>query len=157
MSPRSALRTPGALDVLPGANPPSLSVSDIQCEPHDASERGVQGAVVTIEAFLAERADRVRGCRHLPRPHVIDPGLGFGKTWNINLTLLRQLSEMSGWVSVVSGFAQFDIGALTFRDFGERTRATCRRVGCGSARRENSFALRRASSRSTVRLVARKA
>jgi dihydropteroate synthase len=84
----------------------------------------VYGAVVyEVKVFLAERASACEAAGIARDRIVIDPGFGFGKTVEHNLTLLRRLSEIValGYPVVVGLSRKSTIGALTGRDVGERT------------------------------------
>jgi dihydropteroate synthase len=81
-----------------------------------------QDVVSEVGAFLAERA---RACRAAGFPAdrlVIDPGFGFGKTLEHNLTLLRRLRELTaGELPVMVGLSRKSVlGKLTGRPAGER-------------------------------------
>jgi dihydropteroate synthase len=75
-----------------------------------------------VRAFLEERA---RACRTAGIPAdrmVLDPGFGFGKTLEHNLTLLRHLRELGeGGLPVMVGLSRKSmVGKLTGRPEGER-------------------------------------
>jgi dihydropteroate synthase len=121
----SALRTPGALDVVAGAETPvAVCLMHMQGEPATMQQSALYGAVVyEVKAFLAERAAACEAAGIARDRIVIDPGFGFGKTVEHNLTLLRRLSEIValGYPVVVGLSRKSTIGALTGRDVGERT------------------------------------
>jgi dihydropteroate synthase len=121
----SALRTPGALDVIAGAETPvAVCLMHMQGEPATMQQSALYGAVVyEVKAFLAERAAACEAAGIARDRIVIDPGFGFGKTVEHNLTLLRRLSEIValGYPVVVGLSRKSTIGALTGRDVGERT------------------------------------
>jgi dihydropteroate synthase len=121
----SALRMPGALDVIAGAETPvAVCLMHMQGEPATMQQSAVYGAVVyEVKAFLAERAAACEAAGIARDRIVIDPGFGFGKTVEHNLTLLRRLSEIValGYPVVVGLSRKSTIGALTGRDVGERT------------------------------------
>jgi dihydropteroate synthase len=120
----SALRTPGALDVVAGAETPvAVCLMHMQGEPATMQQSAVYEAVVyEVKAFLAERAAACETAGIARDRIVIDPGFGFGKTVEHNLTLLRRLSEIValGYPVVVGLSRKSTIGALTGRDAGER-------------------------------------
>jgi dihydropteroate synthase len=96
----------------------------MQGEPATMQQRAEYGAVVyEVKAFLAERAAACEAAGIARDRIVVDPGFGFGKTLEHNLTLLRQLSEIValGYPVVVGLSRKSTIGALTGRDVGERT------------------------------------
>ena len=121
----SALRTPGALDVVAGAETPvAVCLMHMQGEPATMQQSAVYGAVdYEVKTFLAERASACEAAGIARDRIVIDPGFGFGKTVEHNLTLLRRLSEIVtlGYPVVVGLSRKSTIGALTGRDAGERT------------------------------------
>ncbi|HEV8256565.1 MAG TPA: dihydropteroate synthase, partial [Casimicrobiaceae bacterium] len=92
----SALRTPGALDVVAGAEiPVAVCLMHMQGEPATMQQSAVYGAVVyEVKAFLAERAAACEAAGIARDRIVIDPGFGFGKTVEHNLALLRRLSAI---------------------------------------------------------------
>jgi dihydropteroate synthase len=121
----SALRAPGALDVVAGAETPvAVCLMHMQGEPATMQQSAMYGAVVyEVKAFLAERAAACEAAGMARDRIVVDPGFGFGKTVEHNLTLLRRLSEIValGYPVVVGLSRKSTIGALTGRDAGERT------------------------------------
>jgi dihydropteroate synthase len=121
----SALRAPGALDVVASAGVPvAVCVMHMQGEPATMQQSAAYGDVVyEVKAFLAERAAACEAAGIARDRIVIDPGFGFGKTVEHNLTLLRRLPEIVALgYPVVAGLSRKStIGALTGRDAGERT------------------------------------
>jgi dihydropteroate synthase len=90
-----ALRHPGAVEVAADLGVP-VCLSHMLRPPnlmqHDPSYDDV---LVEVVAFLRERIDACVSAG-IPREHiVIDPGFGFGKTLDHNLTLLRSLSSLT--------------------------------------------------------------
>lgn len=90
-----ALRHPGAVEVAADLGVP-VCLSHMLRPPnlmqHDPSYDDV---LVEVVAFLRERIDACASAG-IPREHiVIDPGFGFGKTLDHNLTLLRSLSLLT--------------------------------------------------------------
>lgn len=90
-----ALRHPGAVEVAADLGVP-VCLSHMLRPPnlmqHDPSYDDV---LVEVVAFLRERIDACVSAG-IPRVHiVIDPGFGFGKTLDHNLTLLRSLSLLT--------------------------------------------------------------
>ena len=117
-----ALREPGALDAARESGC-AVCLMHMQGEPRTMQVAPVYGDVVTeVKAFLAER---VHSCRAAGLPAeglVIDPGFGFGKTLEHNLTLLRRLGELTaGALPVMVGLSRKSmVGKLTGRAEGER-------------------------------------
>jgi dihydropteroate synthase len=121
----SALRAPGAPDVVASADVPvAVCVMHMQGEPATMQQSALYGDVVyEVKAFLAERAAACEAAGIARDRIVIDPGFGFGKTVEHNLTLLRRLPEIValGYPVMVGLSRKSTIGALTGRDAGERT------------------------------------
>jgi dihydropteroate synthase len=100
-------------------------------EPRTMQKNPRYGDVVSdVKAFLIERMEAViaEGVRE---EHIqLDPGIGFGKTMQHNLTLLARLDELAeiGRPLVIGTSRKTFIGRLTGRDVTERvhgTVATC--------------------------------
>jgi dihydropteroate synthase len=117
-----ALTLPGALEAAAGSGC-AVCLMHMQGEPatmqRAPSYRDVVGEVI---AFLTERA---RAClaAGIPRERlVLDPGIGFGKTLEHNLELLRRLPELTqtGFPVMLGVSRKSSIGALTSRGPGER-------------------------------------
>ena len=121
----AALRAPGALEAVAGAGTPvAVCLMHMQGEPATMQQSAVYGDVVyEVKAFLAERAALCEAAGIAGDRIVLDPGFGFGKTVEHNLTLLRRLSEIValGYPVGVGLSRKSTIGALTGRDAGERT------------------------------------
>ncbi len=88
-----ALRLPGALEVLAGSRA-AVCLMHMQGEPATMQKNPhYHDVVADIKTFLAER---VRSCEAvgIARGRLfLDPGFGFGKTLEHNLTLLKRLGE----------------------------------------------------------------
>jgi dihydropteroate synthase len=121
----SALRAPGALEVVAGAGTSvAVCLMHMQGEPATMQQGVVyEDVVYEVKAFLAERAAACEAAGIARDRIVIDPGFGFGKMVEHNLTLLRRLSEIVelGYPVMVGLSRKSTIGALTGRDTGERT------------------------------------
>ena len=121
----SALRAPGALEAVAGAGTPvAVCLMHMQGEPATMQQSAVYGDVVyEVKQFLADCAGACEAAGIVRERIVVDPGFGFGKTVEHNLTLLRRLSEIValGYPVVVGLSRKSTIGALTGRDAGERT------------------------------------
>lgn len=70
--------------------------------------------VAEISAFLAERAERARAAGIPAEAVVVDPGIGFGKTVQHNLEILRRLGEFRrlGYPLLVGTSRKSFIGAV---------------------------------------------
>ena len=82
--------------------------------------------VAEVKAFLAERVDYAVGAGVDEERIWVDPGIGFGKTVEHNLELLRRLGELRelGRPLLVGTSRKRFIGALTGRDAHERIGGT---------------------------------
>jgi dihydropteroate synthase len=118
-----ALRSPGALQAA-AVSGCAVCLMHMQGEPR-TMQLAPQYADVFAEvrAFLAARAAACRAAGIADARLVIDPGFGFGKTVEHNLTLLRRLSELArDGLPVLVGLSRKSmLGTLTQRAPGERT------------------------------------
>lgn len=91
----SALRFDPALAGLVAEAGAGLVLMHMQGTPRTMQERPSYGDVVAeIRAFLAERLQVAMGAGIPPEAVLLDPGIGFGKGVEHNLTLLRRLPEL---------------------------------------------------------------
>jgi dihydropteroate synthase len=123
-----ALRRPGALEVL--AAHPRAGVclmhmrgdepATMQAAPHYGD------VVAEVVAFLRARLDALRVAGITPERVVLDPGIGFGKTVEHNLALLRGQHALRalGRPLLVGWSRKSTLGTLTGRPVGERTAAS---------------------------------
>ncbi len=121
-----ALRHPGAVEVAADLGVP-VCLSHMLRPPnlmqHDPSYDDV---LVEVVAFLRERIDACVSAG-IPREHiVIDPGFGFGKTLDHNLTLLRSLSSLTELdAPVMAGLSRKTmLGQITGRPVEDREAAS---------------------------------
>ncbi|WZP00501.1 dihydropteroate synthase [Isosphaeraceae bacterium EP7] len=94
--------------------------STMQVSPH------YDDVVAEVRGYLAGRIDYLMGLG-LPRERIaVDPGLGFGKTFEQNLDLLRQTSRFAslGCPVLVGTSRKGFLGTLTGRPVSERAAAT---------------------------------
>jgi dihydropteroate synthase len=79
-----------------------------------------------VKAFLHERMTAAVAAGVAEQRIQLDPGIGFGKTLEHNLELLRRLDELSalGRPLVIGTSRKSFLGRLTGRDVGERVPAT---------------------------------
>jgi dihydropteroate synthase len=79
-----------------------------------------------VRAFLAERIEVATAAGIDEGSILVDPGIGFGKTLEHNLELLRRLGELRelGRPVVVGASRKRFIGAITGREAGERLGGT---------------------------------
>ncbi len=119
----SALRSPGALDAVVDTKV-GVCLMHMRGEPGNMQQLAEYDDVVAeVTAFLSERAS---ACASAGVDHdriVLDPGFGFGKTVEHNLTLLRGLPRIValGYPVLVGLSRKSTIGALTGRAVDERT------------------------------------
>ena len=91
----TALRAPEALHVAAQACVP-VCLMHMLGEPQNMQSKPVyQDVVGEVKAFLAERIATCVAAGIARERLIIDPGFGFGKTLQHNLTLLRRLDEFS--------------------------------------------------------------
>jgi dihydropteroate synthase len=117
-----ALTEPGALEA---AAPSScaLCLMHMQGDPRTMQQAPSYVDVVKeVKAFLDARAQACRAAGVSADRLLIDPGIGFGKTVEHNLELLRHLRELaSGDAPVLVGMSRKSlVGALTGRPTGDR-------------------------------------
>ncbi|MEI6415046.1 MAG: dihydropteroate synthase [Pseudomonadota bacterium] len=117
-----ALRQPGALEAAAHCQVP-VCLMHLLDEPDTPQQRPVYREVVTeVREFLAAR---IRACEGagIPRTRLlVDPGIGFGKTSNHNLALLRRLDELQtlGPPLMIGVSRKSLIGTVTGRPVTER-------------------------------------
>ena len=76
--------------------------------------------VLEVKRFLNQRVEAARNAGIAAERIVVDPGFGFGKTAQHNLTLLRHLSELSALPILVGLSRKSTLGKITGRPVGER-------------------------------------
>jgi dihydropteroate synthase len=117
-----ALREPGALEAAQHSGA-AVCLMHMQGEPRTMQAAPAYRDVVgEVRAFLAERARACRAAGFSADRLVLDPGFGFGKTLEHNLTLLRHLRELDvdGLPLMVGLSRKSMVGKLTGRPEGER-------------------------------------
>jgi dihydropteroate synthase len=122
----TALATPGALEAV-AASEAAVCLMHMQGRPR-TMQADPQYADVTAEVrdFLAARAAAC-GRAGIARDRIVlDPGFGFGKTLDHNLTLLARLRELAalGYPVLVGWSRKSSLGHLTGRPAGERLAAS---------------------------------
>ena len=91
--------------------------------------------VDTVVAYLRDCAERALA-RGIPREHIIlDPGIGFGKTPNHNIRILRNLARICalGFPTLLGTSRKSTIGRLTSREPHERIYGTAATTALGIA------------------------
>ncbi len=117
-----ALRDPGALAAA-AASGCAVCLMHMQGEPRTMQRAPSYADVVgEVRAFLADRVADSIAAGLAPERLAVDPGFGFGKTLEHNLTLLRHLGELAAdGPPVLVGLSQKSmLGTLTGRAAGER-------------------------------------
>jgi dihydropteroate synthase len=117
-----ALRVPGALEAA-AASGCAVCLVHMRGEPPSMQQAPHYTDVVgEVRAFLRERSAVCRAAGIGAERLLVDPGFGFGKTLEHNLTLLRHLPELSAdGVPLLVGLSRKAmLGTLTGRASGER-------------------------------------
>ena len=117
-----ALREPGALAAARDSGC-GVCLMHMQGEPRTMQHEPVYADVVSeVRAFLAERVAACRSAGIEAQRLAVDPGFGFGKTLEHNLTLLRHLGALSavGRPLAVGLSRKSMVGKLTGHPEGER-------------------------------------
>jgi dihydropteroate synthase len=115
----TALRHDPAIAALVAEAGVDCCLMHMQGEPRTMQTDPRYGDVVDdVRAFLEERAAFAIGEGVAPERVQVDPGIGFGKTLEHNLTLLRRLDEIAalGFPVVVGVSRKSFLGALTGRE-----------------------------------------
>jgi dihydropteroate synthase len=121
-----ALRRPGALDAL-AASDCAVCLMHMQGEPLTMQRQPEYADVVgEVRAFLAGRLAASLAAGIGRDRVVLDPGFGFGKTLEHNLTLLARLGETAcDGLPILAGMSRKSmLGALTGRPVNERLGAS---------------------------------
>jgi len=122
-----ALQRPGALDVLTRHPAAGVCLMHMKGEPSTMQSLAEYADVVLeVRAFLADRAS-VALARGVARERIVlDPGIGFAKTIDHNLALLRRQRELlvEGYPLLVGWSRKSTLGAVTGRAVGERLAAS---------------------------------
>ena len=92
--------------------------------PRDMQRRPVYDDVTAeVRDFLAEAVQRAKAAGLEPERLAVDPGIGFGKTFDHNLTLINRLADFQdlGRPLVLGVSRKAFIGAVTGREPPQRT------------------------------------
>ncbi|MGA7570981.1 MAG: dihydropteroate synthase [Candidatus Aquilonibacter sp.] len=94
-----------------------------------------QDVVDAVTAFLRDCAERALLCGIGPERIMLDPGIGFGKTPNHNVRLLRSLDRICalGFPTLLGTSRKSTIGKLTGREAHERIYGTAATTALGIA------------------------
>ena len=103
----SALEAPGALETVAASNA-AVCLMHKQGEPQDMQQNPSYGDVVReVREYLARRVTAARDAGIGTERIVIDPGFGFGKTYEHNLALVRELASFATLgVPVLAGLSR---------------------------------------------------
>jgi dihydropteroate synthase len=94
---------------------------------HNQIGTSYEGSVVdAVLRYLEDCARRATARGILPERIVLDPGIGFGKTADQNIAVLRSLSRLValGFPTMLGTSRKSTIGKLTGRDLGDRVYGT---------------------------------
>jgi dihydropteroate synthase len=122
-----ALRWPGALGAVAAHKTCGVCLMHMQGEPVSMQQKPVYGDVIAeVSAFLAERAAAAVAAGVERERIVLDPGIGFGKTVEHNLSLLARQRELLvlGYPLLLGWSRKSSLGALTGRPVGDRLAAS---------------------------------
>lgn len=122
----TGLGEPGAIEAVAAADA-AVCLVHMQGKPRTMQERPAYGDVVAeVLAFLDERAKACLTAGIERERIVLDPGFGFGKSLEHNLSLLRALPEFAarGYPVLVGLSRKSMLGKLTGREVGERLPAS---------------------------------
>lgn len=123
-----ALRRPGALDAVTAHPQAGVCLMHMHGEPRtmQAAPPRYGDVVAEVAAFLAARCAAVQERGIAAERIVVDPGIGFGKTVEHNVELLRRQHELLalGRPLLVGWSRKSTLGALTGRPVGERVAAS---------------------------------
>ncbi|MGJ7915450.1 dihydropteroate synthase [Massilia sp. LXY-6] len=119
----NAFRAPGAIEAVADSDC-GLCIMHMRGTPQDMQAQPVYHDVVEeVIAFLRERVEAVLAAGVARDRVTIDPGFGFGKTVEHNVTLLRSINRMQRELGlpVLAGLSRKSmIGALTGRPVEQR-------------------------------------
>ncbi|HEV7392356.1 MAG TPA: dihydropteroate synthase [Burkholderiales bacterium] len=122
----SALEEPGALEVI-AQSTVAVCLMHKQGEPQNMQQSPHYDDVVQeVRNYLAARVDAAEGAGIARERIVIDPGFGFGKTYDHNLALVRALPLLATLgVPVLAGLSRKAmLGRIIGRAAGERVHAS---------------------------------
>ena len=118
-----ALQAPGALEVVAAHPTCGICLMHMQGDPPSMQSQAHYGDVVAdVTSMLQGRVDELTARGIAAERIVLDPGIGFGKTIEHNLTLLRRQQELLtlGRPLLVGWSRKSTLGALTGRAVGDR-------------------------------------
>jgi dihydropteroate synthase len=119
-------RAPGALEAVAGSGA-ALCIMHMQGEPRTMQHDPRYGDVIAeVGTYLAQRVGAAQALGIARERIVVDPGFGFGKTQEHNLTLLRGLRRFRGiGGALLAGLSRKTmLGRITGREPGQRVFAS---------------------------------
>jgi len=123
----NALRSPGALDAIAAHPSCGVCLMHMRGTPETMQQQPAYADVVEeVVAFLRERTAALAGAGVAAERVVVDPGIGFGKSVEHNLALLRRQQELLaiGRPLLLGWSRKSTLGAVTGREVGERGAAS---------------------------------
>lgn len=123
----NALRSPGALDAVAAHPSCGVCLMHMHGTPETMQQQPAYADVIDeVVAFLRERVAALTGVGVAAERVVVDPGIGFGKTVEHNLALLRRQRELLaiGRPLLLGWSRKSTLGAVTGRAVGERGAAS---------------------------------
>jgi dihydropteroate synthase len=117
-----ALQAPGALEACAAAGV-AVCLMHMQGTPRTMQAAPhYEDVVAEVRAFLLERARAAVAAGIRPHDIVLDPGFGFGKTADHNLTLMQSIGALAAdGFPIAVGFSQKStLGVITGRPVGQR-------------------------------------
>jgi dihydropteroate synthase len=122
-----ALRAEGAMQAVSEHPGCGVCLMHMRGEPRSMQAQPEYGDVVTeVSAFLRERLQALQGAGVAAERIVLDPGIGFGKSVEHNLELLRRQRELLalGRPLLLGWSRKSTLGAVTGRPVSERLAAS---------------------------------
>ncbi len=123
----TALRGDAAMAGLVSDAGAELCLMHMQGDPRTMQQNPTYGDVVAdVKAFLARRLEMAVAAGVAPERIMLDPGIGFGKTAEHNLELLRRLDELLelGRPLLIGTSRKSFLGRITQREVEDRLPAT---------------------------------
>jgi dihydropteroate synthase len=123
----NALRLPGAVEAVAGHPDCGVCLMHMRGDPATMQQRPAYDDVVAeVSDFLRERLQVLQGQGVAAERILLDPGIGFGKSVEHNLALLRRQRELLalGRPLLVGWSRKSTLGALTGRPVEERLAAS---------------------------------
>ena len=133
----NALRSPGAIDAVAAHPSCGICLMHMHGTPETMQQRPAYADVVDeVVAFLSERSAALERAGVAAERVVVDPGIGFGKSVEHNLELLRRQQELLaiGRPLLLGWSRKSTLGAVTGRAVAERGAASLAAVLIGVQR-----------------------